>query len=93
MLEHFQAQLQRHDATVLGVTFEDTTTDSLSFVHRFKLTYPNVRDVSGNFAHAYGTAQLPESFVVDRLGRIETIWRGEITKGFLERALAVAERS
>ena len=93
LLEHAQSQLQRHDATVLGVTYLDASPDSESFERRYHLTYPNLRDTSGDFAHAYGTDQLPESFVIDRHGHIVAISRGEIDQAFLNRAIALAESS
>jgi cytochrome c biogenesis protein CcmG/thiol:disulfide interchange protein DsbE len=93
LLEHEQSQLQRHDATVLGVTYLDASPDSQSFVGRYHLSYQNLRDNNGAFAHSYGTDQLPESFIVDRQGRIVAISRGEINQRFLDNALALAERS
>jgi cytochrome c biogenesis protein CcmG/thiol:disulfide interchange protein DsbE len=57
------------------------------------LTYPNLRDNSGTFAHSYGTDQLPESFILNRQGRIVAVSRGEIDKSFLERAIALARSS
>jgi cytochrome c biogenesis protein CcmG/thiol:disulfide interchange protein DsbE len=93
LLEHAQTRLERHDATVLGVTYLDASPDSRGFVRRYHLTYPNLRDNSGVFAHSYGTDQLPESFVIDRQGRIVAISRGEIDQAFLNRAIALAESS
>jgi len=93
LLERAQAQLQRHNATVLGVTYLDASPDSESFVRKYHLTYPNLRDTTGDFAHSYGTDQLPESFVIDRQGHIVAISRGEIDQAFLDRAIALAERS
>jgi cytochrome c biogenesis protein CcmG/thiol:disulfide interchange protein DsbE len=93
LLERAQGQLERHDATVLGVTYLDASPDSLSFVRRYHLTYPNLRDNSGTFANSYGTDKLPESFVIDRYGRIAAISRGEIDQAFLGRAIALAKSS
>lgn len=93
LLERSQKQLERHGGTVLGVTYLDASPDSQSFATRYHLTYPNLRDTNGSFAHSYGTDQLPESFLVDRSGRIVAISRGEIDQGFLNRALALAESS
>ena len=91
MLESVQRELLAHRATVLGVTDLDLAPDSRSFVARYGLTYPNLRDVDGNLSHAYGTNQLPETFVIDRNGRVAAISRGEINRGFLGRAVALAE--
>jgi cytochrome c biogenesis protein CcmG/thiol:disulfide interchange protein DsbE len=93
LLERTQSRLQRHGGTVLGVTYLDASPDSQSFVRRYGLTYPNLRDNDGVFAHSYGTDQLPESFVIDRAGAIVAISRGQIDQAFLDRALALAERS
>ncbi|MGO8906822.1 MAG: TlpA family protein disulfide reductase [Solirubrobacteraceae bacterium] len=93
LLEHAQGQLQRNDATVLGVTYLDASPDSSAFVRRYHLTYPNLRDNDGAFAHSYGTDQLPESFIIDRRGRIVAISRGEIDQAFLDRAVALAQSS
>jgi cytochrome c biogenesis protein CcmG/thiol:disulfide interchange protein DsbE len=93
LLEREQSRLQAHQATVLGVTYLDASPDSQGFVSRYHLSYPNLRDNNGAFAHAYGTDQLPESFILDRQGRIVAISRGEINQRFLKDALSLAERS
>jgi cytochrome c biogenesis protein CcmG/thiol:disulfide interchange protein DsbE len=93
LLEHAQSSLERHDGTVLGVTYLDASPDSQSFVRRYHLTYPNLRDNIGTFAHSYGTDQLPESFIIDRQGHVVAISRGEIAQSFLNRAAALAESS
>ena len=90
LLERTQSKLDRIDGTVLGVTYLDATPDSRSFVRRYHLSYPNLRDNTGSFAHSYGTDQLPESFVIDRQGHIVAISRGEIDQSFLNHALALA---
>lgn len=89
-LERLQKQLARHGATVLGVTYKDAATDSGAFVRQYGLTYPNLRDTGGEFAHAFGTDALPETFVLDRSGRIVAISRGEASEPFLARATALA---
>jgi cytochrome c biogenesis protein CcmG/thiol:disulfide interchange protein DsbE len=93
LLEHAQASLERHGGTVLGVTYKDVSPDSESFVRQFHLTYPNLRDKSGEFAGSYGTDRLPESFIVNRSGRIVAISRGEIAQPFIEQAVKLAEAS
>jgi cytochrome c biogenesis protein CcmG, thiol:disulfide interchange protein DsbE len=91
MLEHAQSDLERHDGTVLGVTYQDDSPASESFVRQYHLTYPILRDATGEFAHSFGTRQVPESFLINRQGRIVEIERGEIEQGFVNRAVALAE--
>ncbi|HST54565.1 MAG TPA: redoxin domain-containing protein [Solirubrobacteraceae bacterium] len=93
LLERTQQQLERHNGTVLGVTYLDASPDSQDFVRRYHISYPNLRDTTGDFTHSYGTDQLPESFVIDRHGRITAISRGQLQARFLSRAIALAESS
>jgi len=90
LLERSQGPLQKLGGTVLGVTYEDVVSDSEKFVVSHHLTYPNLRDDAGEFAHSYGTDQLPESFIVDRSGHIVDLERGEIEQKFIAKALALA---
>ena len=78
---------------MLGVTYRDTSSDSQDFVRRYHLTFPEVRDGDGGFAGAYGTNQLPETFVIDSSGRVVAISRGEVNRSFLQRATALAASS
>jgi len=91
ILERAQHGLLHHGGTVLGVTFRDSSPDSLSFVKQYRIGYPNLRDTTGEFAQAYGTNQIPETFVIDRYGHIVAISRGEIDEAFLKHAIALAE--
>jgi len=92
-LERAQRELTRHDGTVLGVTFRDASTDSLSFVRRYHLTYPSLEDTTGEFARAYGTNEIPESFLIDRYGHVVAVLRQEVSEAFLDRAVSLAEGS
>jgi len=91
ILERAQHALAAHDGTVLGVTFKDASSDSLEFVKQHRLTFPMLRDASGEFARAYGTNEIPETFVIDRHGRVVAISREEVTEAWLNRATALAE--
>jgi cytochrome c biogenesis protein CcmG, thiol:disulfide interchange protein DsbE len=90
LLENAQSAMLAHNSTIVGITDLDASPDSQTFVRQYHLTYPNLRDNTGSFAHAYGTAQLPESFLIDRQGRIVAIERGPVGQAFLKRATALA---
>jgi cytochrome c biogenesis protein CcmG/thiol:disulfide interchange protein DsbE len=91
ILERAQHALARRGGTVLGVTFRDSSPDSLTFVKHYGLNYPNLRDTTGEFAESYGTTQIPETFVIDSSGDVVAISRGEIDEAFLSHAIALAE--
>jgi cytochrome c biogenesis protein CcmG, thiol:disulfide interchange protein DsbE len=91
LLERAQTELERHGGTVLGVTYLDASPDSERFVRQYHISYPVLRDTTGDFAHSYGTDQLPESFLINRQGRIVAISRGEIEQSFVTNAVHLAE--
>jgi len=95
LLERAQRMLiTRHEGTVLGITYKDVSSDSLASVKQYGLTFPNLRDVDGAFAAGYGTAQLPETFVLDRQLHVVAISRGEITRqSWLNGAIDAAARA
>lgn len=93
LLQRAQPALAAHGGTVLGVTYRDTTSDAQAFASQYHLTYPSLRDVDGDLAAAYGTKALPETFVLDRTGRVYELSRGEVSNAFVARALSLAETS
>jgi cytochrome c biogenesis protein CcmG/thiol:disulfide interchange protein DsbE len=93
LLERYSKTLARHGGSVLGVTYLDAAPDSQRFIRHNRLTYLNLRDNDGDFAHSYGTDKLPETFVIDRAGKVVALSRGEIDEPFLEHAVALAEHS
>jgi cytochrome c biogenesis protein CcmG/thiol:disulfide interchange protein DsbE len=89
VLERTHQRLQARDAgTVLGVTFRDASPASQRFVLEEGLTYPSVRDVDGELAERFGTRSLPETFVIDREGRVVAIARGQLTETTMRDALS-----
>jgi cytochrome c biogenesis protein CcmG, thiol:disulfide interchange protein DsbE len=87
ILEQEQRQLVKHDATVLGVTYLDNSSDSEQFVHRHGVTYPVVRDVSGNFVRGFGTSGVPETYVINRHGRIVALSRQQLVGDWLQHTM------
>ena len=91
ILERAHKQLTAADAgTVLGVTYDDSTPASLKFVKDHEMSFPSVRDVGTKLARRYGTRRIPETFVIDRRGRVVDVFRGQIDQAFIDRALVKA---
>ncbi len=87
ILDRTQLELSRRDATVLGVTYRDTSGDAAQFVRQEHIDYPVVRDVSGGFARAYGANGIPETFVIDRQGRVAAVRRFQLAGNWLQTTL------
>ena len=88
ILEREQHSIATHDATILGVTYLDNSTDSAQFVRQNHITYPVIRDVSGNFVRSFGTTGVPETFVIDRRGRIVAVRRYQLAGNWLQQTVA-----
>lgn len=69
-LERTWQRYRRAGLVVIGVDSTDATSDGRSFAARKGLTYPIVRDPNGVIATDYGTTGVPESFVLDRSGKL-----------------------
>ena len=93
VLERAQKQLATSGGTVLGVTYKDDASSSRDFVRQHKLSYPSVRDDRLDLAPKYGTTALPETFVLDKQGRIVAMSRGEVNERFLANAIDRAQKS
>lgn len=87
VLEQAQRMLALHDGTVVGVTYLDNSSDDETFMREYHLSYPVLRDVSGNFARGLGTTGVPESFVIDRRGRIEALRRYQLSAQWVQQTL------
>jgi cytochrome c biogenesis protein CcmG/thiol:disulfide interchange protein DsbE len=87
ILERAQQQLTRHDGTVLGVTYLDNSSDAEQFVRREHINYPVVQDTGDNYVRSFGTTGVPETFVIDRQGRIAAVRRYQLTGDWLQQTL------
>jgi cytochrome c biogenesis protein CcmG/thiol:disulfide interchange protein DsbE len=87
LLAKEQHVLAKSNATLLGVTYEDASTSSEQFARKYHITYPVLRDVSGNFVRSFGTTGVPETFVINRQGRIQALQRYPVTSKWLNQTL------
>lgn len=78
LLERWHQKIQPLGGTVLGIDTLDVKSDALNFIREHHLTYPQLDDRDGTSIKKLGTVQYPESFVVDKQGRITAIERGPV---------------
>ena len=95
MLARLQKTISKEGATFVGVTYQTSAAQAEQFDHRYGISYPNLRDVSGHFARDFGTYQVPETFIINRSGKIQALMRSEINPRWLTRHLKpiLAEQS
>ena len=84
----------KRGVVVVGVDSQDFTGDARRFARRYGMTYPLVHDGPGKIRDAYGVSGFPETFFVDRRGRIvgDHI-QGPVSEDDLERNIELALRA
>jgi len=87
-LEAFQRQHGGSGFTVLGIDSRDLTGDGRSFVKRYGLSYPQLRDGNGDVAHEYGTTGVPENFLITPQGKVKLHFSGPVDTESLQGSVA-----
>jgi len=72
---------------VVGVDIQDTEEAARAFIDQFKLTFPNGRDITGKISIDYGIYGVPETFIIDRQGKIVFKRAGAVQWETLAKAL------
>jgi cytochrome c biogenesis protein CcmG/thiol:disulfide interchange protein DsbE len=83
LLERWHMRMATRNGTVLGVDVLDVSSDARAFAREYRLTYPMLRDKDGETLDEFGVIAYPETFVIDRRGRIAASRRGPVDEEFL----------
>ena len=87
LLERTHRSISRRGGMVLGANYKDLPEDALAFVRRYELSFPILRDRDGEYADEFGSRSFPETFVIDRRGRVAANRRGPVDEEWLDRTL------
>lgn len=87
LLQRTHEDIEGDGGLVLGVNTRNVTDEALSTVARYELTFPNLRDRDAVLARKYGAFGYPETFVIDRQGRVAAARQGPVTQEWLDRTL------
>jgi cytochrome c biogenesis protein CcmG/thiol:disulfide interchange protein DsbE len=83
-----QQALAKHGGTIVGINYEDTPGDAASFMRQEHITYPVLRDRGGNLSHSWGVNGVPETFVLNRQGRVVAVRRYQLAGTWLSQTVA-----
>jgi cytochrome c biogenesis protein CcmG, thiol:disulfide interchange protein DsbE len=83
LLERWHKRIAGKGGTVLGVDLLDVDTDARDFIRKYRLTYPMLRDRNGSTQGDFGVAGYPETFVIDKRGRVVALKRGPVDEAWL----------
>jgi cytochrome c biogenesis protein CcmG/thiol:disulfide interchange protein DsbE len=79
VLERNWRGYRERGVVVMGVDIQDKREAAQKFVGDFGLTFPVAQDLKGAVSVDYGVYGVPETFFVDRLGRIRVKHVGAVT--------------
>jgi peroxiredoxin len=79
VLEREWTRYHGHGVVFVGVDYHDLAQYAREFVAAHGLTFPMLQDGSGNVTGSYGVSQVPETYVLDRKGKIVAHLRGPVT--------------
>lgn len=69
-LERFHQTFRDRGVVVLGVNVDRNKQTYLQFVQRSGITFPNSFDPSADVSARFGTFKYPETYLIDRQGRV-----------------------
>ncbi len=69
-LNAFQQQMKPDGVVVLAVSIDANEKLYHQFIDRYKVTFDTARDPESNISASYGTFQIPESYIIDKSGRV-----------------------
>jgi cytochrome c biogenesis protein CcmG, thiol:disulfide interchange protein DsbE len=79
VLERDWTRYRRRGVAFVGVDYHDLAPDARRFISAHALTFPMLEDGSGRVTGSYGISQVPETYILNRRGRVVAHLAGPIT--------------
>jgi cytochrome c biogenesis protein CcmG/thiol:disulfide interchange protein DsbE len=79
LLEQISVQYRDQGVVVLGIDSQDATSDGRKFAAKYGLTYPLLHTAGSDLSHSWGVTGYPETFLLDREGRVVHHFPGAVT--------------
>ena len=83
-LDQFQQAMASEGVVVVGISMDANEALYRRFLTQYPLSIQTVRDPSWEISASYGTFQLPETYIIDRSGRV--VQKVIAAKNFMEPA-------
>jgi cytochrome c biogenesis protein CcmG, thiol:disulfide interchange protein DsbE len=87
MLQRTHERIEPRGGIVLGIDTQDATDKALGFLREKGITFQSLRDRDREYGRELGVSGYPETFVIDRAGRITALRRGPVTRQWLDEQL------
>lgn len=69
-LNEFQKKVAGSGVVVLGVSIDTNENAYRRFISANKITFETARDPEANISSSYGTFKVPETYIIDRTGKV-----------------------
>jgi peroxiredoxin len=66
-----QEKIAGRGGTILGISVDEDNTAYEDFLKQYAVNFPTYRDTTKGIAENYGTRMYPETYIIDREGRID----------------------
>jgi cytochrome c biogenesis protein CcmG/thiol:disulfide interchange protein DsbE len=95
LLQQTHERIESQGGLVLGVDTQDASANAIGFLRERKATFPSLRDRDRSYGRELGVTGYPETFLIDRSGRIAAMRRFPVTRAWLDEHLPklLAERA
>jgi cytochrome c biogenesis protein CcmG/thiol:disulfide interchange protein DsbE len=87
LLQRTHERIAPRGGMVLGIDSQDVSEDAMRFLREKRIEFPSLRDRDGEYADELGVSALPETFLIDREGRIAALRRGPVDQQWLDEHL------
>ena len=87
MLQKTHERIASQGGLVLGIDTQDASDAAIEFLAESKATFPSLRDKDKSYGREFGVTGYPETFLIDRQGRIAAIQRFPVTQAWLDARL------
>jgi len=78
-LEQIWKRDRKRGLVVVGLDAKDFRGDARDFMKRYGMTFPVVYDGPGDTVDPYGVTGFPETFVIDREGKVVEVFAGAVS--------------
>ena len=87
LLQRTHEKIEPRGGLVLGIDTQDASGDALAFLREKDITFASLRDRDREYGRSLGVSGYPETFLIDRDGRIAAMRRGPVTQKWLDEHL------
>jgi cytochrome c biogenesis protein CcmG, thiol:disulfide interchange protein DsbE len=87
LLQRTHERIASQGGLVLGIDMQDSTERALAFLREKDIDFTSLRDRDREYVREFGVNAYPETFLIDREGRIAAMRRGPVDRAWLDEHL------